>query len=261
MAGSGWPCVQPRRTGGPSLPRRSRLPLFPSRARRRRSGRLPSRPDRLPPALGTNPERRAPAAVSVGGRNVDRRLNGYFVATGQFDTLRQLWYSIADQHLIQLKARYAKIVNDDSGVGTRFTAAMHMVLSLTSHDSGVIDGDHLHHWLVRYVDPTRPVVMPFIWTATNLTYQSPEFFYLVPTALQAGERERAITAIRLTVGPTAVAKDRLWQRARSRIRGVWRDAAPHSRGRPARCLFGDIRQAHDPERQLTAGASVCRHAL
>jgi predicted acylesterase/phospholipase RssA len=141
------------------------------------------------------------AGTSIGA------LNGYFVATGQFDTLRELWYSIADQHVIQLKARYAKIVNDDSGVGTRFTAAMRMVLSLTSHDTGVIDGDHLHDWLVRYIDPTRPVVMPFIWTATNLTYQSPEFFYLVPTALQAGERERAITAIRLTVGPTAVLRE------------------------------------------------------
>ena len=39
---------------------------------------------------------------------------------------------------------------------------MRMVLSLTSHDTGVIDGDHLHAWLARYIDPTRPVVMPFI---------------------------------------------------------------------------------------------------
>jgi predicted acylesterase/phospholipase RssA len=134
-------------------------------------------------------------------------LNGYFVATGQYDTLRALWYSIADQHVIQLKNRYAKIVNDDSGVGTRFVAAMRMVLSLTSHDTGVIDGDHLRAWLGRYIDPTRPVVMPFIWTVTNLTYQSAEFFYLVPSALNAGQRQGAIRAIRLTVGPTAVLRE------------------------------------------------------
>lgn len=141
------------------------------------------------------------AGTSIGA------LNGYFVATGQYDMLRTLWYAIADQHVIQLKARYAKIVNDDSGVGTRFTAGMRMVLSLTSHDTGVIDGEHLRTWLVKYIDPTRPVIMPFIWTATNLTFQSPEFFYLVPSALKAGERERAITAIRLTVGPTAVLRE------------------------------------------------------
>lgn len=134
-------------------------------------------------------------------------LNGYFVATGQYDTLRALWYSIADQHVIQLKNRYAKIVNDDSGVGTRFVAAMRMVLSVTSDDTGVIDGDHLRAWLGRYIDPARPVVMPFIWTVTNLTYQSPEFFYLVPSALNAGQRQGAITAIRRTVGPTAVLRE------------------------------------------------------
>ncbi|HUN28480.1 MAG TPA: patatin-like phospholipase family protein [Alphaproteobacteria bacterium] len=141
------------------------------------------------------------AGTSIGA------LNGYFVATAQYGLLRTLWYSIADQHVIQLKARYAKIVNDDSGVGTRFVAAMRLVLGLTSNDTGVIDGDHLRAWLVKYIDPTRPVVMPIIWTVTNLTDQSPEFFYLVPSALSADERNRAITAIRITVGPTAVLRE------------------------------------------------------
>ncbi len=141
------------------------------------------------------------AGTSIGA------LNGYFVATGQYGLLRQLWYTIADQNVIQLKAKYAKVTNDESGVGTRFVAAMRAVLQLTSNDTGVIDGDHLRAWLARFIDPTRPVITPFIWTATNLTYQSPEFFYLVPTALSAELRERAVTAIRVTVGPTAVLRE------------------------------------------------------
>jgi predicted acylesterase/phospholipase RssA len=141
------------------------------------------------------------AGTSIGA------LNGYFIATGQYSLLRELWYRIADQHVIQLKPKYAKVGNDDSGLGTRLVAAMRAVLSLTSNDTGVIDGDHVRQWLARFVDPTRPVVTPFIFTVTNLTNQSPEFFYLVPTALTAELRERAVTAIRVTVGPNAVLRE------------------------------------------------------
>jgi predicted acylesterase/phospholipase RssA len=141
------------------------------------------------------------AGTSIGA------LNGYFVATGQYSVLRQLWYTIADQHVIQLKPKYAKVPNEDSGIGTRFVAAMRAVLSLTNNDTGVIDGAHLRAWLARFIDPTRPVVTPLVWTVTNLTNQSPEFFYLVPTALSAGLREAAVTAIRVTVGPNAVLRD------------------------------------------------------
>jgi predicted acylesterase/phospholipase RssA len=141
------------------------------------------------------------AGTSIGA------LNGYFVATAQYGLLRRLWYSIADDNVIQLKARYAKVADPDSGVGTRFAAAMRAVLSLKNNDTGVIDGDHLRQWLVRFIDPARPVVMPFIFTVTNLTTQSPSFFYLVDTALTADERRRAVAAIRITVGPNAVLRE------------------------------------------------------
>jgi len=141
------------------------------------------------------------AGTSIGA------LNAYFVATGQYDLLRRLWYTIADQDVIQLKAKYAKVTNDDSGVGTRFVAAMRAVLNLTSNDTGVIDGEHLREWLAHFIDPTRPVVMPLVFTVTNLTYQSPEFFFLVPTALSPDLRARAVSAVRLTVGASAVLRE------------------------------------------------------
>jgi predicted acylesterase/phospholipase RssA len=141
------------------------------------------------------------AGTSIGA------LNGYFAATGQYTKLRNLWYSIADQQVIRLKARYAKIVNEDSGLGTRFVAAMRMVLSLTSHDSGVIDGDHVRAWLAHFIDPERPVLTPLLWPVTNLTTQSPEFFFMVPTKLTREEREIAVNAIQTTVGAHAVLRE------------------------------------------------------
>jgi predicted acylesterase/phospholipase RssA len=141
------------------------------------------------------------AGTSIGA------LNGYFVATAQYSRLRSLWYSIADQSVIRLKAKYAKIPDIDSGVGTRVTAAMRLALGLATHETGVIDGEHLRMWLSTYVDPSRPVVLPFVWTVTNLTKQRPEFFFLVPTQLSAQQRTAAVAAIRVTVGPNAVLRE------------------------------------------------------
>jgi predicted acylesterase/phospholipase RssA len=135
------------------------------------------------------------AGTSIGA------LNGYFVATGQYTLLRSLWYAIAEQHVIRLKARYAKVVNAESGIGTRFAAAIRLALSLTSHETGVIDGDHVRAWLASYIDPTRPPLVPLVWSVTNLTTQSPEFFYLLPSRLTADEHARAVAAVQNTVGP------------------------------------------------------------
>ncbi|MDE2480947.1 MAG: patatin-like phospholipase family protein [bacterium] len=134
-------------------------------------------------------------------------LNGYFVATGQYSLLRELWYGIARQDVVRLKRRYAKIANPDSGVGTRIAAGMRLILSLTSHDTGVIDGEHLRAWMAHYIDPERPVVIPFVWPVTNLSTQSPEFFYLIDRRLSGTERARAAQAIRTVVGPNAVLRE------------------------------------------------------
>ena len=131
-------------------------------------------------------------------------LNGYFVATGQYSLLRQLWFSVADQQPIQLKREYAKITDSNKGIGSRVWQAVHLAMGLSSHVKGVIDGGHLHDWIAHYVDPSRPVVMPLVWTVTNLTTQRPEFFYLVPAQPDPKVRAEAIRALSITVGPDAV---------------------------------------------------------
>jgi predicted acylesterase/phospholipase RssA len=141
------------------------------------------------------------AGTSIGA------LNGYFVATAHYSLLRELWYGIADQQVVSLKARYAKIVEPTSGVGTRLAAAMRMALSLASHDTGVVDGNRLRSWMAEYIDPNRAPVMPFVWPVTNLTTQSPEFFYIIGTQLADDVRKRAHAAIAATVGPSAVLRE------------------------------------------------------
>jgi predicted acylesterase/phospholipase RssA len=134
-------------------------------------------------------------------------INGYFVATGQYTALRNLWYGVARQDVIRLKHKYAEIAEPDGGVATRIAAAMRLIISLTTHDRGVIDGDHLRAWLAARINPGRRVLMPLVWTVTNLSTQSPEFFYLIDTQLSAEQRERATTAIRIVVGANAVLRE------------------------------------------------------
>lgn len=131
-------------------------------------------------------------------------LNGYFVATGQYTHLRDVWYHLADEQPLRLRPEYNSITDPDAGLGTRVAQAMRMALGMTKKSTGVLDGARLRAWMARHIDPQRPVVMPFVWTVTNLTRQSPEFFYLVPQALTAAEQALAVAALQNTVGPRAV---------------------------------------------------------
>src|SRR5215469_6545698 len=53
-------------------------------------------------------------------------LNGWFVATGQYSLLQQLWYTIARQDLISVKSQYAALHNPQSGILDRAVAAFRL---------------------------------------------------------------------------------------------------------------------------------------
>jgi predicted acylesterase/phospholipase RssA len=134
-------------------------------------------------------------------------LNGYFVATGQYSKLRDLWYNVAGQDVIQLKPQYADVVDSQAGVGNRVAAAMGMAFGLTKNSTGVIDAQHLRKWLGNYIDPHAKALMPFVWAVTNLTTQSAEFFYLLSDEFKDLDRARVNAAIRSTVGPFATIRE------------------------------------------------------
>lgn len=134
-------------------------------------------------------------------------INGYFVATGQYSALRNLWYTVAEENVVRLKHRYAQIADPQGGVATRIAAAMRLILSITTHERGVIDGTHLRNWLLEHINPATRVLMPLVWTVTNLSTQSPEFFYVIDRQLSREVSDRAAQVIRQVVGPNAVLRE------------------------------------------------------
>src|SRR5580700_11920465 len=54
-------------------------------------------------------------------------LNGWFVATGQYTKLRELWYGISGQNLMHAKPQYAALRDPESGVLNRAAALVSLM--------------------------------------------------------------------------------------------------------------------------------------
>jgi predicted acylesterase/phospholipase RssA len=134
------------------------------------------------------------AGTSIGA------FNAYLVATGQFAKLRDLWSTIARENVIRLKPQFAKVTNPASGLSNRALEAIRLGTGLFKDEKGVLDGEHLRKFLVRYFDFSVPVVTPMLWAVTNLTLQIPEYFYLAPANTSPEKLELALTSIHLAVG-------------------------------------------------------------
>jgi predicted acylesterase/phospholipase RssA len=134
-------------------------------------------------------------------------LNAYMVATGRYSALHNMWLTVASQEVVKLKGRYRYIVDPTSGVGNRIAQAIGLALGLKSNVKGVLDSGRVRNWLLQNMDPTAPVLMPVVWTVTNLSDQRPEFFYRIPTELTELERNTAIEAIKDTVGPDTAVRE------------------------------------------------------
>ncbi len=127
-------------------------------------------------------------------------LNGWFVATGQYRKLRELWYGIAGARIIRPKRQYAALRDPESGLLDRAAAAVSLA-GLARNQSGILQSDPVADWIAGNVDPSLPLVMPLIWAVTNLTHQRPEYFFLDPRERTAGFSERVTRALRVSLGP------------------------------------------------------------
>jgi predicted acylesterase/phospholipase RssA len=83
------------------------------------------------------------AGTSIGA------LNGYFIATGQYTLLRELWYNVYNQNVLRLKPEFARITNPNAGVATRVSQAMRLAIGLFHNVKGVLDGEHVRAWIAR----------------------------------------------------------------------------------------------------------------
>jgi predicted acylesterase/phospholipase RssA len=134
-------------------------------------------------------------------------LNGWFVATGQYAKLHELWYGISGQDLMRAKKPYAAVRDPQSGVLNRAASAFSLI-GLTKDQRGVLQSEPIYDWIARNVDPTTPLVVPLVWAVTNLTSQRPEYFYLRPSSKQSSNLPgKVIHALQLTLGPHTIVRE------------------------------------------------------
>ncbi len=133
-------------------------------------------------------------------------LNGWFVATGQYTQLRELWSGIASQNLLKLKPQFAALRNAQSGVGNRLMAAIRLI-GLTKNEPAVLESQPVLDWIERHIDSQRPLVMPLVWAVTNLTTQRPEYFFARPPGSPKALPQRLVHSLQLTLGPNTAVRE------------------------------------------------------
>jgi NTE family protein len=134
-------------------------------------------------------------------------LNAWFVATGQYTALREAWHTIAAANVIQLKSKYVTLEKPHAFVAVRIRAALRLAAGVFEHETGVARSEPLLAWMAKHIDPSRPVLMPMVFAVTNLTTQSPEYFYLLPPSVKDAQSAELRRVFRLTLGPSAVIRE------------------------------------------------------
>jgi predicted acylesterase/phospholipase RssA len=133
-------------------------------------------------------------------------INGWFVATGQYTRLRELWYGISSQDLLRAKRQYAALNDPESGLLDRAASALSLV-TLTRNQRALLESGPVSDWIARNIDPATPLLMPLVFAATNLTLQRPEYFYVRPQNLNGEIPEMVVHALQLTLGPHTVVRE------------------------------------------------------
>jgi predicted acylesterase/phospholipase RssA len=133
-------------------------------------------------------------------------LNGWFVATGQYTKLHDLWYGVSAVHVMRLKPQFAALRDPGAGAGDRLIATVNMS-SLTRNQTAFFDSKPVLSWITENLDPEWPLVMPLVWVTTNLTRQRPEYLYMRPSGAPTGLSEAIVRALRVTLGPQTIVRE------------------------------------------------------
>lgn len=134
-------------------------------------------------------------------------LNGWFVATGQYSQMRALWMNVVNDRVFRLKPEFAKIEEERAGLFDRLYQMIHLGLGVRRHVEGLCQTEPALEWIEKYVDPSRPTLVPFAWAVTNLTRRSSEYFYRLPAAVSASERDAVLGAFQSTLAPGTVVRE------------------------------------------------------
>jgi predicted acylesterase/phospholipase RssA len=134
-------------------------------------------------------------------------LNGWFVATAQYSKMRALWMNVSNERILRLKPEFAKIEESSAGVLDRLYQLIHLGIGVRGDVQGLCETAPALAWIEKYVDPERPVVLPFAWAVTNLTRQTSEYFYRLPSSISASTRAAVLAAFSSTLLPGTVVRE------------------------------------------------------
>jgi predicted acylesterase/phospholipase RssA len=143
-------------------------------------------------------------------------LNAWFVSTGQYTALRHAWANLASANIVELKRKYAALMEPKAFVGARLYEYLHFALGASQHEQAMSQSAPILAWMRTHMDPQTPVVTPMVWAVTNMTTQSGEYFYRL-TPEMSGQMPSSLShALDVTLGPTTVirpASDEILHRA------------------------------------------------
>jgi len=133
-------------------------------------------------------------------------LNGWFVATGQYTKLHDLWYGISAARLIRLKKQFAALRAPDSGVGNRLASAIHLG-SLAKNEVALLDSAPVLDYIGSHVDPRQPLLVPMVWVSTNLNKQRAEYFYARPPNAPQRDVNVIFDSLRIAIGANTIVRE------------------------------------------------------
>ncbi len=127
-------------------------------------------------------------------------LNGWFVATGQYSRLAELWHDVASQRVFQLKRKFAATTRPDAPILTKIIQGLSMARGITTNVEGILDGGVIEQWISTHVDPRTRVLVPYCFTVTNLDKSRAELMFRVPSEPSDERRSKVLERIRSSVG-------------------------------------------------------------
>ena len=127
-------------------------------------------------------------------------INAWYVATAQYSQLAQVWRGIGQANIFRLKRRYAATANPHAFLLTKIIQSLSLARGLTTNVQGILDGPAIAQWIDTNLDLRTPLVMPLIFTTTNLDRQRPELFYRLPPGLPSAPPGVILARVREAVG-------------------------------------------------------------
>jgi predicted acylesterase/phospholipase RssA len=144
-----------------------------------------------------------PGVDAVVGTSIGA-INGWFVSTAQYSSLRAAWQTISSKNIFRLKRRYAAMATPSSGVATRLVESLSLLVNLNRTMDGLFDAGPIKAWLRANIDPARLPVVPLVFNASDIRNQRGAYFYAVDAPTSATQQHTILRALESISGIPAV---------------------------------------------------------